>query len=153
MTQTLRLVAFVGVPPSLGQFGLAVTGVGCVATAIALGFILAAKFAEGAWIVVLLISLMFVLFKGIHRHYRRVAYETRCNRPHSVTPEPPPLVIVPVQRWSTITERAMRFALMFGTEVSAVHISHDAEATERLKEDWLRCVEAPLSLLEARCRP
>ncbi len=46
---------------------------GAVATLIVLGVVVVSKFAIGAWIPVVLIPLVVLLFKAIGRHYQRVA--------------------------------------------------------------------------------
>lgn len=127
------------------KLSLAVNLVGCIATIIALAVILVAKFAEGAWIVALLVPLLLALFKGVQRHYRSVAIATRCARPFSVAETKPPAVILPIQRWSTISERALSFAVQLSSDVTAIHISHDEASTAQLKEDWMRFIEEPLA--------
>jgi amino acid transporter len=50
-----------------------VNGLGAVTTAVVAVVIIWTKFAEGAWIVIVAIPLIVLLFRGIHRHYRRFA--------------------------------------------------------------------------------
>ncbi|HEY4565163.1 MAG TPA: APC family permease, partial [Thermoanaerobaculia bacterium] len=50
---------------------LAVNGLGAVTTAAALGVIVAAKFKEGAWITLLAIPSLILLFRSVHRYYER----------------------------------------------------------------------------------
>jgi hypothetical protein len=51
---------------------MAINGVGSVATGIVTIIIAATKFTEGAWIVLVIIPLIILLFRAIHRHYRSV---------------------------------------------------------------------------------
>jgi amino acid transporter len=51
---------------------IVINGVGSVATGIVTIIIAATKFTEGAWIVLVIIPLIILLFRAIHRHYKSV---------------------------------------------------------------------------------
>ncbi len=51
----------------------AVNGVGALATLLVLVVVVVSKFTIGAWIPVVLIPVIVVVFRAIHRHYKRVA--------------------------------------------------------------------------------
>ena len=79
-----------------------------MATGITALVVLVAKFAEGAWITALLIAVMIVLMRAVKRHYVRVDEEIYLDRPiipAEVMQEP--IVVVPIDRWSRITEKAL----------------------------------------------
>ncbi len=50
-----------------------INGFGSVATGIVTVIIAATKFTEGAWIVLVIIPLIILLFRAIHRHYKSVS--------------------------------------------------------------------------------
>src|SRR5207248_11107094 len=52
--------------------GIVINGVGALATSLVTVVILVSKFTEGAWIPALVIPLLVLLLKGIHRHYQTV---------------------------------------------------------------------------------
>src|SRR5438105_14604549 len=54
---------------------LLINGIGAIATCIVLGVFIATKFIHGAWVVVLLVPLIVVMFRRIHRHYFDVAQQ------------------------------------------------------------------------------
>ena len=87
-----------------------INGLGAMTTGITVAVILAAKFVEGAWVVVLLLPAILIVMVGIPRHYRRVLRETvptpqfLCGQPRE------PIVILPVARWSSVEQNALRFA-------------------------------------------
>src|SRR6266516_6183224 len=54
------------------QRRMIINGIGACTTLLVAGVISSMKFLEGAWIVLLLITLLVLLFLGIHRHYERV---------------------------------------------------------------------------------
>jgi amino acid transporter len=120
-----------------------VNGLGASATATALAIIMIAKFVEGAWITLLLIPTIFFLFTRVRRHYDQVALKIACMRPLHLQHNDPPLVVVPIQGWNLITEKALRFALTISGDVRAVHILFDQEDDGGLSQKWNAMVEEP----------
>jgi amino acid transporter len=124
-----------------------INGLGALCTAVALGIILVAKFVEGAWITVLLIPLLMMLFNGVKRHYEYVERQISCPRPLNLAHIEPPVVVVPLEGWNILTERAFRFGLKLSPDVIGVHVVLDDEQEEeeqRLRSDWATYVEAPI---------
>ena len=122
---------------------LLVNAVGCVATAIALAIILAAKFAEGAWVTLLLLPVLFLLFRRTQAHYQMVARQTALSGPLDVSHIHPPVVVVPMKSWNRITERGVRFALNLSPDVLVVHIQTDAAEGQALTDLWETEVARP----------
>jgi amino acid transporter len=123
---------------------LLVNGVGAAATGVALAVVLVAKFREGAWITVLLVPMLLFLFRQVKRHYEHVRRETCCPRPLDATRLEPVVAVLPITGWSTVTEKALRFALRLTPDLIAVHVSTDEEEQRELREQWKEYVEAPL---------
>jgi amino acid transporter len=125
------------------QWKMAVNGVGATATGLTLLVVLVAKFVAGAWITALLIPLMILLMSMVKRHYARVDSQIADDTPLDLTDVRPPFVIVPLDRWSRITEKGLRFALALSHDVRAVHIDC-GEHNEALEAIWQRNVVAPV---------
>jgi hypothetical protein len=127
-----------------------INGGGAIATGVALAIILVAKFAEGAWLTIVVIPCFFVLFRLVRRHYDYVAQqlESDCDRPLDLGNCNAPVVLVPIKRWDQVARKALRFALCFAADVTAVHLTAlegpeaDQDA-ERLRAQWRRFVERP----------
>jgi hypothetical protein len=119
-----------------------VNGLGAVATGITVVVVLVAKFAEGAWMTMLLIPGLFMLMAAVRRHYHAVALETHTLTPLELDDVAPPVVVVPIQSWDKIAKNALRFAIKISPEVKAVHVDTGGE-TITLREQWYRYVEAP----------
>jgi len=120
-----------------------INGLGALVTGITVVVVLVAKFAEGAWLTLLFIPLTLVLFQRVRGHYHSVAIATRSTLP--VQPplhETPPLVVIPIDRWSAIAKQGLEFALRLSPEVTAVHVEPGEHAT-LLEEDWQRYVVEP----------
>jgi amino acid transporter len=119
-----------------------VNGIGAIATGITVAVVLVAKFVAGAWITVLLIPTLIALMVAIKRHLQSVSREIGETAPLSTASIYEPLVVVPIDGWSKITEQGLRFAISLSKEIKAVHILFDEDNNE-LAESWTRLVEEP----------
>jgi amino acid transporter len=120
-----------------------VNGVGALATGITTIVVLITKFVEGAWITALLIPVMIGLMLLVHKHYMRVRNEISTDAPISVEGLQEPRVIVPIDRWSRISEKGLRFAMEISAEVQAVHV-HVGDEQVTICDEWEQMVASPL---------
>jgi amino acid transporter len=121
-----------------------VNGLGAVATGVTLVVVLVAKFTSGAWVSALLIGLIVATMMWVRRHYDSVAVETACDSPLDVGTIQPPLVIVTIQSWGKIAQRALQFGLSLSPDLRAVHVAMEDEA-DTLREQWRTDVELPVT--------
>ncbi len=121
---------------------MAINGVGAVATGITVCVVLVAKFTEGAWITLLLIPLLMGMMKAIHRHYGRVERVTALDRAVNTAELCRPIALIPVERWSVISEKTLRFAWSMASDIRFVHVECEEE-DERFQKQWRALVEAP----------
>ena len=128
-----------------------VNGVGAVATGITTVVVLLAKFAEGAWITVLLIAVMIVFMRAVNRHYRHVDSEINLDRPFIPAEVSEPIVIVPVDLWSRISEKALSFALSMSCDIRCVHVRL-SDDPDPFCDEWDKDIVAPLKAA-GRCIP
>ena len=119
-----------------------VNGLGALATAVTTLVVLFAKFTEGAWVTLLLIPSLMLLMRLVKRHYDHVTEETRSDAPVDVKDLLPPLVVMPLGRWSRLTQRALRFAWTLSPEIWALHIDC-ADGPDDLRRSWPALVEEP----------
>ncbi len=125
-------------------YRMVVNGVGAIATGITLLVVLVAKFTEGAWITAILVPALIFLMSSVKRHYDRIAREIAVDRPMRLDNLLEPLVVVPVDRWTRITEKALRFAMKLSDQVQAVHV--DAEdLCQEVEASWAKEVVAPFA--------
>jgi len=111
-------------------YGMLVNGIGALATGLTLMVIVVAKFVEGAWVVVVVLLPLLLVFMGrIKRHYELTNKEVELKGKLDLTGEntAPPIVLVPVDRWNAATEKALQFALTLSPDVQAVHVTCDAD--------------------------
>jgi amino acid transporter len=122
--------------------GIAVNGIGALATGITLCVIIVAKFAEGAWVVVLLLPTALLFMSRVRRHYEMANKEVALKGGVVLSVEnlAPPIVLVPVDRWNAATEKALQFALTLSPDVEAVHVTCEADDG---KPPWQWAEEPP----------
>jgi amino acid transporter len=126
------------------SYRMIVNGIGAFATGITLIVVLVAKFAAGAWIVAILIPALIFLMLAVKRHYAGVDRQIVIDSPIRVDNLAHPLVIVPLDRWTRITEKGLRFAMKLSDHVEAVHV--DAEdCRDEVDAMWQRNVAAPIA--------
>jgi amino acid transporter len=128
-----------------------INGAGAVCTAVTLVIVLISKFVEGAWVMILLIPALLLLFQGVHAHYQKVAREVATDAPIDVEDLGPPVVLLPIRGWTAITRKALRFALELSPDIYALHIAADEKAMLALEDGWERLVRQPAK--EAQLTP
>ena len=118
---------------------MAINGLGALATGCTVAVVLVAKFVEGAWITVLMIPLLILLMRGVHKHYTRVARETEISE-LTLDPTPTPLAILAVAQWDKPSQEALRFATSLTHDVEVVHVQ--SEEDENTSERWQQELDA-----------
>jgi amino acid transporter len=122
---------------------MVVNGIGAFATGITLLVVLVAKFVEGAWVTAILIPCLIVVMLAVRRHYERIREDIADCGPMSVAALQQPMVVVPVDRWSRITEKALRFALLLSKDICAVHVV-SGDDQDQVTPEWKDKVEDPV---------
>jgi amino acid transporter len=114
----------------------ALNGTGAAMTAIAVVVFLGSKFLAGAWVVVVVVPLLMVMFSRIEGYYREAAGELhlgeRPPRPHARES----LVIVPTSTVSLLTEHVISAALSLSGNVVGVAVAGDEQERERITRAW-----------------
>ncbi len=118
-----------------------VNAVGATATGITAMVVLVAKFAEGAWITILLIPLLLTTMIAVKKHYDAVSLKIAARMEFSPGKPERPLVVLPLKRWSLVAANALRFAMNVSPDVHAIHI--DCEETVEMKRQWQKHVAQP----------
>jgi amino acid transporter len=120
-----------------------VNGLGAIVTGITTIVVLVAKFASGAWLSALLIVILLTVMMSVRRHYVKVAKETESSSPLNIHGIQPPIVVVPIQAWGKVSQRALEFGLVLSPDIRALHVATEEE-TNALQQDWNRLVETPV---------
>jgi amino acid transporter len=118
------------------QWKLAINGLGAFITAIVTLIFAVTKFIDGAWLIVLLLPILVINFYAIHRHYSSLARDLSLEHYGQPPPAKRHRVILPVSSIHQGTLEALDYALSISDDVTAVHVSIDADQTEKLQHKW-----------------
>jgi len=133
---------------------IAINGVGAVATGIVAIVFAVAKFALGAWLIVIIIPLLVGAMLLIGRQYRRRRIENEVSEENVIgPPRRHQRVMVPAADVTRDVVQAIRFARTMSDDVTAVHVTDDLEAGERIRARFERQLPGvPLVIVESPYR-
>jgi amino acid transporter len=136
------------------RFKAVVNGLGAVTTGITFLVVAVSKFAEGAWIIAVIVPVLIIMFHKIHEHYAEIGPQLSLrNAPFPPRPIPSPRVVVPVSGLHQGTVAALQFACSISQHVTALYIELDPEATEKVRQGWEKWSEGvPLVVLPSPYR-
>jgi amino acid transporter len=134
-----------------------INAVGGLVTTAVFGIILATKFREGGWMVVIAIPLLTLLLWRIGGFYRRLAraLNVPADRSFSLAPSGPSRrpTIVPVEEINLPTVAALEMACQRSSAVTAVHVNYDPEDDDALMKEWpKRFPNVPLVVIHSPYR-
>jgi len=115
---------------------MVVNGIGAVCTGIVAIVFAVTKFADGAWIVLLLIPVSIFVFSAINRHYLGLASQLSLQN-YAPLPQPNRYrVILPIGGVHKGTLEALEFAQSLSPDVTAVYISMDEQEAQKIESKW-----------------
>ena len=131
-----------------------INGLGAVTTTVTLFVVAISKFAEGAWIVLLLVPLIVFGFRTVRSHYREVARElTLSGSPSSLRPLTAPRIVLPISGVHRGVLEAVRFARSLSDQVTAVYVETNPAGSERVQREWKTWVpDVPLIIVPSPYR-
>ena len=113
----------------------AINGVGATLTGVVLLIVGATKGPEGAWIVIVLIPMLVMLFRRTKQHYDQVASQLTL-RDWTPPARRTNVVLVPISGVQRAVVHALRYAESISTDVRAVYVSDNPEAVAALQKEW-----------------
>jgi amino acid transporter len=117
----------------------AINTVGACVTGAVLVIVVISKFADGAWIAVAAMVVIWFTMNGIRRHYAAVAEELTPAEEAALTLPASNIAIVLVSKLHLPTLRALAYARAARpARLEAVTVDVDAAETERLRDEWDR---------------
>jgi hypothetical protein len=136
------------------QWRIGINAFGAVLTAVVLAIVVFEKFADGAYLVVILVPVLVAMMLFIARQY------TRAKRELSVKPDlvvPPPIreerVVVPIPGLDRSTIQAINVGRSISDDIRAVYISDDPEEAAAVRKTFERQVPGvPLVVVESPYR-
>jgi len=152
LSQSSMVLRWMRTRPEGWGWRVVINAVGALTTGTVLVVVAATKFMDGAWIVILLIGLLIMLFLAIRSHYDSVARQLSLEGL-----EPPPAlgttVLVLVGDLHRGVIQAILYAQALSPSAKAVYVEADPERTRRLEERWGKWgMGAPLVVLTSPYR-
>lgn len=132
-----------------------VNALGAVVTGLVLVIVLATKFTQGAWLAVLAAIVLWVMMRGIRRHYDATSAELAVTDPRDeLVPPSRVLGIVLVSTLHKPTLRALAYARAFRPDrLEALTVSVDRDEATALRERWQEYgIEVPLKVIDSPYR-
>ncbi len=129
-------------------------GLGALATGTTLLVIAFSKFLQGAWITILFIPVMVIIFIKIRQHYQDVSRQLSLRGlPPGLRPAPPPRVVIPISGVHRGIIDAVDFARGISKDVTAVYVELEPGKSEQVRELWERWYpDLPLVILPSPYR-
>jgi amino acid transporter len=115
-------------------------GIGAFATGVTLLIVIVTKFAEGAWIVLIVLPLLYLIMEAIEWHYRDVAEEIAISGPISLREPSPLIAVVPLDHINSVSARALQAAFAVTKKVHVVHVEYE-DSEEDFAADWDKYVK------------
>ena len=99
-------------------------GVGAAVTCLVTVIVIATKFADGAWMVIIAIPILIGLFYAVRRHYRSISRRLRAKVPAVLArPKPENTVVLYVERLDAATREALWYARTVSNgDLRAIHV-------------------------------
>lgn len=113
-----------------------INGVGAAATGVTLLVVAVSKFAEGAWLIIVVIPALALFFRRVNGHYRRIADRIATIDPLEIPDAQSPVVVVPAGSWNRMTQHGLKFALRLSPDVYVVQVKTETDSVEDLSDNW-----------------
>jgi amino acid transporter len=117
------------------QRSIVINGLGAFTTLLVAVIISFSKFLEGAWVIVVLIPLLVMLFLAIHKHYTRFERERTTDiplRPEEIHHR----LVVPIDVLDRAAKQSLAYARSISPHVTAVHISISEDDAVQVRQSW-----------------
>ncbi|MEU0528957.1 APC family permease [Amycolatopsis tolypomycina] len=130
-----------------------INAVGAVLTAVVLVVVMITKFTHGAYLVVIAIPVLYVLMRGIHRHYTHVREELQPDDEFELLPSRVHAIVL-VSTLHKPSQRAIAFGRATRPDtLSAITVNVDDADTRELQRQWeQRSMKIPLKVIESPYR-
>lgn len=145
------------------QSSMALNGIGAVATALVAFIIISVKFTHGAWISILLMAGLMLLFSVIRKHYDSFELALRNGDVHmqaldvsnrkDAPDDNQPHIVLPVDDLNKISTAAVATARSLSHHITALHVCDDRQKADQLRGHWTEAFpDLPLLVIESPWR-
>jgi len=134
--------------------GTVINGVGAVATGIVTLIVGITKFTIGAWVPIVVVPVIIMVFRSIKRHYERLSVALQITPSEVRRQDLNHTVVVMVGRVHKGVITAMNYGRSLRPDhLLALHVASDDDERRRMEADWKRFnFDVPLEILHSRYR-
>ncbi|MHB1501592.1 MAG: APC family permease [Candidatus Dormibacteria bacterium] len=122
------------------RWRMSLNAIGATASGVSTLIFVLTKFREGAWVVVIAMPLLILLFVRVHTYYRKVGAKLHLGARPAKPKRARSIVVVPFTDVSRLTREALSQALSMGDEVHAVTVvfAEDGARQKAVEQEWAR---------------
>ena len=135
------------------QWKLIVNFFGAVCTGIVMIVFALTKFHDGAWIVLILIPILIMIFYAVNRHYRDLADSLSLQGYIPASSPEVQTVIVPISGVHKGSLAALRYAQSISKNITAIYVEESEEQTDKINQRWSDlALDIPLVIIDSPYR-
>ena len=123
---------------------VALNAIGAFATGITFFIVIVTKFAEGAWLVLLVLPGLYLFMVLIHHHYTKIGEELSLTGPIKLKQPRPMIAVIPIMTLNSLAEKALQIAYSLSEDVSVVHIERENSQRD-FCEEWDKQIQPAIS--------
>ncbi|WP_251008884.1 APC family permease [Curtobacterium sp. ISL-83] len=142
-------------PVNRGQVyrSLTINSIGATFTFVVLVIVTITKFTHGAWLVFVIMPILFVLMLGVNRYYRDVSHEIAADAETQFGATGDHAIVL-VNRLQKPVLKALDYAIAAEhAGLEAIHVAIDDADAEHLREQWAEHgIEVPLTMIPSPYR-
>ncbi len=136
---------------------LVINGFGALMTATGTAIVFLTKFAQGTWLLAVIIPIICAVMMRVEKHYQFIRSQLQVDdfmaHYHKSVSRDTNLCIVLISSMSRSALKLLNYANLMTSNVVALHISTDDQHSEQLKTKWLETgIDVPLEIINAPYR-
>ena len=130
------------------KFNAWLNGVGAATTFLIFLVIATTKFTSGAWVVIIVIPMIILLFKSIHTHYTKVEQQLQADADYRPRPQNHTVIVLVGSINRGVLEALAYAKSMRPTRLLAVTVVSDEDEQEKITNAWSHYgIDVPLEIV------
>jgi hypothetical protein len=114
---------------------LIINGFGAIVTFVVVIIFSITKFAEGAWLVVILTPVLLYVITKINKHYENVAKQLRLDLDQPLVKKET-VVIIPIAGIHQVVASTIAYAKTLTPNIAAFYVAFSEEEAKKMEEKW-----------------
>ncbi|MBA2876327.1 APC family permease [Thermaerobacillus caldiproteolyticus] len=117
---------------------LAIIITGTIVTGLVTVITVIAKFTQGAWLVIIAVPLLVIMFYKIRDHYEKLGEQLKLDEQEWRQREKvvKPKVIIPISGVSKVVAQSVQYARSISNDITAISVIFHEEEEKKLRDKW-----------------